>query len=372
MRSLLLPLFFIIMQLLSLILARSLVWFFHPFISVRFWVMAIIMLVISNAFLAGLYFGAFRLTIGYLAVLWLSIISMLIITVVVMLGDKFGFHGTIFYRLFAILSLVGVISLSIYNAYTPVIRHITVTLDKSMSTPVRLALVSDIHLGVLVGKNQLDKLTKILSDNQVDLLLMPGDIMDDDTMYFDSQGMAGSLTKVVHTPRFGTVVSLGNHDLYQQDAYRAITHAILSSGAILLNDEHRTLLISKNGKTTKLNIVGRLDDHYHTRQPTAKLIADIDTHLPTILLDHRPSQIEQNTQLPIDLQVSGHTHKGQVFPANFIVNALNRLGYGYEKINGTHVVVSSGFGFWGVPFRLGSQAEVWIIDMVGKPPIKPS
>lgn len=84
-----------------------------------------------------------------------------------------------------------------------------------------------------------------------------------------------------------------------------------------------------------------------------------------ILLDHRPSQIDQNSQLPIDLQVSGHTHNGQIFPANFIVKAINRLGYGYQSFNNTHVVVSSGYGFWGVPFRLGSQSEVWVIKLVG-------
>lgn len=93
---------------------------------------------------------------------------------------------------------------------------------------------------------------------------------------------------------------------------------------------------------------------------------DVDTRHPVILLDHRPSEIDQNVQPPIDLQVSGHTYNGQVFPANFIVKALNRVAYGHEKIDSTHVVVSSSYGFWGVPFRLGLQAEVWIIDMRGK------
>lgn len=84
------------------------------------------------------------------------------------------------------------------------------------------------------------------------------------------------------------------------------------------------------------------------------------------ILDHEPNEIEKNVQLPIDLQVSGHTHNGQIFPANFIVKFINRLGYGYERINNTDVIVSSGYGFWGVPFRLGSQAELWVIDLVGK------
>ena len=84
-----------------------------------------------------------------------------------------------------------------------------------------------------------------------------------------------------------------------------------------------------------------------------------------ILLDHRPSDIDEHSQLPIDLQVSGHTHNGQVFPANFIVSAINRLGYGYEAIGQGHFVVSSGYGFWGIPFRLGSRSEVWLINVSG-------
>ena len=82
-------------------------------------------------------------------------------------------------------------------------------------------------------------------------------------------------------------------------------------------------------------------------------------------MDHRPDQIEQHARLPIDLQVSGHVHNGQVFPANLIVKQLYRLPYGYEAIGNGHFFVTSGFGFWGIPFRLGSQSEVWIIDVSG-------
>jgi len=98
---------------------------------------------------------------------------------------------------------------------------------------------------------------------------------------------------------------------------------------------------------------------------TTALLAHVDTEQPIVLLDHRPSDIEAHSQLPIDLQVSGHTHNGQIFPANFIVSAINRLGYGYEAIGKGHFVVSSGYGFWGIPFRLGSRSEIWLINLVG-------
>lgn len=67
------------------------------------------------------------------------------------------------------------------------------------------------------------------------------------------------------------------------------------------------------------------------------------------------------------MQLSGHVHNGQIFPANFITKMLYpALAYGYKAIGNGHFVVTSGYGFWGVPFRLGSQSEVWIIDVKGK------
>ena len=88
-----------------------------------------------------------------------------------------------------------------------------------------------------------------------------------------------------------------------------------------------------------------------------------NTQLPVLLMDHRPTSIEAHARLPIDVQVSGHVHNGQVAPANLIVRTLYRLAYGYEAIGNGHFFTTSGYGFWGIPLRLGSQSEVWVIDI---------
>jgi len=87
--------------------------------------------------------------------------------------------------------------------------------------------------------------------------------------------------------------------------------------------------------------------------------------LPIIVLDHRPGDILAHVQTALDIQVSGHTHNGQIFPANFIVQAMYRLAYGHENIEGKEVFVSSGYGFWGVPLRLGSRSEIFVIEVNG-------
>ncbi|MDO5651102.1 MAG: metallophosphoesterase [Moraxella sp.] len=367
MRSLMIVVNIVLLQLLTFGLLVSLRWLVSPVVSLRLLPVGVGIFILSNALLiGGLYLGMFRIAIGWLAVLWLGFLSAMIAVVLILIAKKLGLGTEFGYRLTAVASLVGVLALSVYNAYTPVVRHLSLTLDKPMPAPVRLAVASDTHLGHLIGNRQLSKLADILEREQVDVLLMPGDVMDDDTIAFERKAMADNFAKVMQAPAVAAVASLGNHDLYRTPAYGAITAAITDSKAILLNDDVAVLDVAKDGASTRLNVIGRFDDHYQERASTASLVSRVDTAYPTIVLDHRPSEIESNVQLPIDLQVSGHTHNGQIFPANFIVARMNRVGYGYEQINGTHVVVSSGFGFWGIPFRLGSQAEVWVIELTGR------
>jgi phosphoesterase len=113
-------------------------------------------------------------------------------------------------------------------------------------------------------------------------------------------------------------------------------------------------------------LVGRNDDLDHDRPSVAQLLENHNTDQPVLLMDHRPTEVEAHATLPIDVQVSGHVHNGQIAPANLIVRTLYRLAYGYEEISGRHFFVTSGYGFWGIPLRLGSQSEVWVIDVKGR------
>lgn len=343
-------------------------WLIKPHLPNTKTAVTIGMFVITHLFLITLFIGQFRFGMGYMAVLWLGMLSMMM-TALLLLAMKYLPSLTVFMgdadgiriRLFAMMSFIGLVALSIYNAYTPTVRHLSIEFDKPMN-PMRIAVASDTHLGHMVGGRQLNRLAKILHHEKVDMLLMPGDIMDDDTHVYRDEKMHTAFENLVKSVNGKLIASLGNHDLYRTNERHAIVEAVRESGAILLDDKVQTLMV--NG--TPMTIIGRYDDHMHERKSTAELMTDVDVHHPVILLDHRPSQIDDNVLLPIDLQVSGHTHNGQVFPANFIVKALNRVAYGHELIHGTHVLVSSGYGFWGIPFRLGSQAEVWVINVTGK------
>ncbi|MBI0425689.1 metallophosphoesterase [Psychrobacter sp. NG27] len=263
-------------------------------------------------------------------------------------------------RMLALAIFAGLFVYALYSAYVPVTRKLSINIDKPLAKPLRIAVASDLHIGRLFGSGAIDRLSRMMTNSEADILLMPGDIMDDNTEAFSDYDMQKNLAELCGSVPYGVYATLGNHDLYGHE--QPISHALRDAGVQLLNDE--AVCIEHAGQS--IWIVGRFDNHKRQRVATTELLADIDTALPVLLLDHRPSDIVEHSQLPIDLQVSGHTHNGQVFPANSIVNAINRLGYGYEAIGKGHFVVSSGYGFWGIPFRLGSRSEIWLITVSGQ------
>ncbi|MDO4430805.1 MAG: metallophosphoesterase [Lonepinella koalarum] len=252
------------------------------------------------------------------------------------------------------LGLLGLLGLSVYNAYTPKVVHYIVQIDKPLK-PVRIGMASDFHLGKWFGGKQLDQLAEIFNQQQVDVILLPGDIMDDNVNAYLAEQMQPHLAKL--KAPLGVYATLGNHDFFG-DQMR-IADEIKKAGIQVLWDQSMTV-------NNQFVLVGRNDDLVQNRPETAELLKNVDTDLPVFLLDHRPTDIEKHVQLPIDLQVSGHAHRGQIFPANLITYLMYRLDYGYEKIGNGHFVVTSGYGFWGIPMRLGSQSEIVIIDVIGK------
>ena len=92
----------------------------------------------------------------------------------------------------------------------------------------------------------------------------------------------------------------------------------------------------------------------------------IDKSLPVILMDHQPFGLEEAAVQGIDLQISGHTHNGQLWPINYIVGAIFELAWGYKKIGDTHYYVSDGVGTWGPPVRIASCPEIVQIRLTFK------
>lgn len=361
MRFIFITFLLVVIQFLTFGMMKSLFWLFaERWSKITKRVVGWTLFVISNGLLLvsmlRVWHGSFRLTAFWMVVMLFTLFAMLATWLLqyLLVSRVKPEKLALVLRVFAPLMVVALFGLSLYNAYTPMVKRYQIQLDKPLAKPLRIGMVSDLHLGVLFGANQLDKLAQIMAHEQVDLILMPGDIMDDNTVVYEAQNMQPHFAQL-RAP-LGVFATLGNHDIHGYEV--EITREIEKAGIQVLNDEAV--------ETGGLVIVGRPDDSDRQRLPTAELLKKVDTAKPLILLDHRPTGIEAHAQLPIDIQVSGHVHNGQVFPANLIVRAINRLHYGYEKIGNGHFVVTSGYGFWGIPLRLGSQSEVVILEVIGR------
>lgn len=298
----------------------------------------------------------FRLSAWILAFLLYSSFASLSCFILFKLGKQWQnstkFNRTL--RLFYPIVLAGLFGLSIYNAYTPKILHYQIQLNKPLPS-LRIGVASDFHLGTLFGGKQMDELATIFNREKVDLILLPGDIMDDNVNAYLAEKMQPHLAKL--KAPLGVYATLGNHDFFG-DKIR-VAQEIRQAGLQLLEDE--SVVVNH-----QFVIIGRNDEMAVNRPETKTLLQTVDTKLPIFLMDHRPTDVMKHSQLPIDLQVSGHTHKGQIFPANLFTMLMYDLAYGYKQLGNGHYFVTSGYGFWGIPLRLGSQSEVLIIDVIGK------
>jgi len=245
------------------------------------------------------------------------------------------------------------------NAIIPFTREYNITINKSAGQvkTLRIAAVSDIHLGSIIRKRSLKKMSGIIKDLKPDLVLLLGDIVDGEI----GPVMRGDLLQYFSYPDCtdGLYAITGNHE-FIGGASRTIPY-IESKGIRILKDE----MVSLPGG---IQLIGRLDrDSYRfyrkERLSLGELMNQADTTRPVILLDHQPFHLDETAKYGIDLQLSGHTHNGQMWPLNHVTAMIYELSTGYLKKRNTNFIVSSGYGLWGPRVRSGSRSEVLLINL---------
>ena len=250
--------------------------------------------------------------------------------------------------------LVGMTALGLYWAYSPIVKSETIKVDKKIEKPIKIAMVSDLHLGTFFGNDQLEKLNKIIEEEKPDAIVIAGDIMDDDMVMYKKRNMGETLSKL--SAPLGVYATMGNHDRDAQE----IVDEVKKAGIIPLFDE--SVELNKD-----VTLVGRKDRSVsRDRLDTADLLKSVNLNKTIVLVDHQPDAIDYHSTLPINVQLSGHTHHGQMWPINYITERIYTLDYGYKKINNKHFFTSAGYGFWGPPFKTTARSEVWIITIEGK------
>jgi predicted MPP superfamily phosphohydrolase len=240
------------------------------------------------------------------------------------------------------------------NARRPRIKVLNLTIPKNSHalTSLNIVAASDIHLGTVICQSRLEQIVQKINALNPDIVVLPGDVVDEDLGPVIKQNLGEILRSI--QAKHGVFAITGNHEYIGgvEEACQYLT----DHGIQVLRDQTVKLLDS-------VYILGREDRSIaqfsrKKRMPLAELMKEVDRSFPIILLDHQPFQLHEAEQQGVDLQLSGHTHHGQLWPFSFITKKVYELSWGYKKKGNTHVYVSSGVGTWGPPIRLGNRPEI--------------
>lgn len=248
-----------------------------------------------------------------------------------------------------------------FNAWNPVLRTYPIPIAKKAGAHRKLtiAVASDIHLGNIVGNRHLKRLIRGINEMKPDLILLPGDVIDDSIEPFIRNNMVENLKQLQAT--YGVYAVLGNHEYYGGHIEQYVNEMRLA-GIQVLQDEVITI---DNGSIT---IAGRKDKTAESMDPAGRLsiqelLQDSDPSKPIIVMDHQPYGFQIAAEAGTDILLCGHTHRGQFAPNHWVTRRLFELDWGYMLKQSMHVVVSSGFGTWGPPIRLASRSEIIRLDV---------
>lgn len=236
-----------------------------------------------------------------------------------------------------------------------------ITLEKNWDgPPLKVALLSDVHLGHINGEKRMEQIVEAVNAEQADLVCIAGDLFDSSYEGVRNPKRIAELIGMIES-KYGVFLCWGNHDA--GTGFADMKELIKKTGVHILEDEIFTI----EGVCT---IAGRRDSapigsQGSDRRELGKISEISQGEEPLLVLDHRPSNAEEYEN--VDLVMSGHTHAGQVFPFNLLTRLSAKFNYGYYTTEkGVPVIVTSGIGTWGPPLRIGTDSELAIIQLHGK------
>ncbi|MEV7736716.1 metallophosphoesterase [Streptomyces sp. NPDC088921] len=258
----------------------------------------------------------------------------------------------------AAAAAVGTVGYGTYGVLRgPGVKRVTVPLAKlpRAAHGYRIAVVSDIHLSPVLGRGFAQKVVDTINSTRPDLIAVVGDLVDGSVK--DLGPAAAPLARL--EARHGSFFVTGNHEYF--------------SGAEQWVEEVRRLGLRplENDRTElawfDLAGVNDIAGESEGQGPDfAKALGDRDPARACVLLAHQPVQIHDAVDHGVDLQLSGHTHGGQLWPGNLLAKAANPTVAGLERYGDTQLYVSRGAGAWGPPTRVGAPSDITVIELASK------
>jgi Predicted phosphohydrolases len=253
---------------------------------------------------------------------------------------------------------VGTVGYGTYGVLRgPTVKRVTVPLARLPRSAhgFRIAVVSDIHLGPVLGRGFAQKVVDTINSTQPDLIAVVGDLVDGSVKNLGPAAAPLAQLRARHGSYFVT----GNHEYF--------------SGAEQWIREVRELGIHplENARTELAGFdlagVNDLQGESEGQGPDfGKALGGRDRTRACVLLAHQPVQIHEAVRHGVDLQLSGHTHGGQLWPGNFVAAATNPTLAGLERYGDTQLYVSRGAGAWGPPTRVGAPSDITVVELASR------
>lgn len=348
-------------------------------IYIFFAVSAIVGFLLPSGSMRRLFINIGNYWLGFLLYLFLTIMIADIIRLILKRHGKlsksklFSKRG---YFINGIICLIIISSLCIYgiiNAHKIHSTYYDININKSnYKSDMKVVLVSDLHIGYSIGIKDISNMVNLINKENADLVIIAGDIYDNS---FDGIQNPDEMIRILKSikSKNGVYAVYGNHDVNEKTlagftfnynekkiSLPEMDNLLEKSNIKLLRDE--TVLINDS-----LYLIGRRDaskpGDVKSRKSIEELIENIDKEKPIFLIDHQPREIKKISNNGIDLDLSGHTHGGQLFPLNIIMKLMWKNGNGYKKYNNMNSVVTSGVGLYGPNMRIGTKAEVVTINV---------
>lgn len=312
----------------------------------------------SNGFLQTL--SSFS---GYVLTFFLYLfLALLLVEIFLLVNRLFRFislenRKRFSYRFYTLSSMilfsVIVVAGGAINLNTIRVSNYTVEVPRRTSKidRLRVAFVADLHINQNYSLSFIEQFVGKINELQPDILLYGGDIVEGDGQNESSEAIDSALNSI-HT-KYGEFGVLGNHD---SSRGRNNGSFFKKAGINILSDSIVEF-------ESAFCLAGRNDERFRDRKTINEIIDGNINNLPVLLMDHRPTQLQEVSQTAVDVQFSGHTHDGQLFPINLIINSMYELSWGYKKIRNTNFFVTSGLRLWGPQVRTVGKSEIMLIDI---------
>ncbi|MCH5145429.1 metallophosphoesterase [Desulfovibrio sp. UIB00] len=319
--------------------------------------LAHVWLIRAGAFWMGVAFYAFALVL--LADIW------------GLAARLFGALPPVTPRWGAVLLVMGLPLLlgvgSWFNAAFPALRHYDITVRSQgpvpityVDKPLKLGVITDMHLGRLITAGRLSRAVELLAPEQPDAILYVGDIIDDH-IKLDAEATAAALA--VAQPRLGHWAVPGNHEYISGSIDKSLDF-LRAVGMQVLRDQwavvDNSFVLAGRDDLSKPGFTGI------QRGSMEEILADLPEQyrsLPLMVMDHQPAALDEARQAGTALMLSGHTHNGQLWPFNFVTELRYENPLGLLTKGNFHSIVSAGTGTWGPPLRTTGRAEVLLVTV---------